>query len=132
MNPHQAYAKLQKETISGRDIEIRVLHKAAILFRQIHEAPTTAERDRLLDAAVRYNLRVWDIFHADWERPDCAINPPLRVDLLRLSVYVHKTSLEVLAYGDEEKVRALTNINDCLAQGLTAGANAPAHALAAV
>jgi flagellar protein FlaF len=132
MNAHQTYQKIQREALSGRDIEVRVLRKAAVQFRQVLAESTSAGRNRLLDGAVRYNLRVWDVFHADWERPDCPLNPTLRNDLIRLSVYVHKTSLEVLAYGDAEKIHSLININDCLAEGLLAGSHTPAPALAAV
>jgi len=130
MNAHQTYSKIQKETLSGRDIEVRVLHKAAVQFRQALTESTGANHDKHLDAAVRYNLRVWDVFHADWERPDCALSPVLRSDLLRLSIYVHKTSLEVLAFGDPEKIRALIHIDDCLAEGLIAGARPGVPALA--
>jgi len=80
---------------------------------------------------VRYNLRVWDIFHADWDRHDSPLDLALRTDLLRLSVYVHKTSLDVLAYGAPEKIRSLINIDECLADGLRTGARAALPALAA-
>lgn len=124
MNAQKVYAKVQKETLSGRDIEVQVLRKASAQFRQALEVTDAVERGKRIDGAVRYELRVWDVFHADWERPDCALAPKLRGDLLSLSIYVHKTSLEVLAYGDAGKIRSLININDCLAKGLAAGASA--------
>ena len=129
MNAHKTYTKIQKETLSGRDIEVQVLRKAAAQFRQVLAATDDAAKNKLTDAAVRYNLRIWDVFQADWERPDCPLGQPLRTDLLRLSIYVHKTSLEVLAYGNPEKTRTLANIDECLAQGLQAGAHAPLPAL---
>jgi flagellar protein FlaF len=130
MNAHKTYKKVQKETLSGRDVEVQVLRKAAIQYRQVLSAINDTEKDKLLDAAVRYNLRVWDVFHADWERPDCALDTKLRNDLFRLSIFVHKTSIEVLAYGDPEKIRTLVNINECLAEGLVTGSRAPVPALA--
>lgn len=130
MNAHKTYAKIQKETLSGRDIEVQVLRKAAAQFRQVLAASDDAAKNKLLDAAVRYNLRVWDVFQADWERPDCALATTLRHDLLRLSIYVHKTSLEVLAYAGPEKIRTLVNIDECLAEGLVTGSRTPLPALA--
>jgi flagellar biosynthesis regulator FlaF len=130
MNAHKTYSKIQKETASGRDIEIQVLRKAAVQFRQVVAATDDASKNKLLEFAVRYNLRIWDVFQADWEHPACALNIRLRNDLLRLSLYVHKTSIEVLAYGAPEKVRALININECLAEGLVTGRQAPAPVLA--
>ncbi len=130
MNAHKIYKKIQKETLEGRDVEVQVLRKAAIQYRQVLASASEAEKSRLLDAAVRYNLRVWDVFQADWEQPGCALEPKLRNDLLRLSIFVHKTSIEVLAYGDPEKIRTLVNINECLAEGLVTGSRAPVPALA--
>jgi len=136
MNAHKTYAKIQKETLSGRDIEVKVLRKAAAQFRQAIASTDTTERERLVVAAVRYNLRVWDVFHADWERPDCEIAPTLRKDLLRLSIYTHRTSLEVLAFAQGEKIQSLIHINDCLAEGLAQGSQsglaAPLTAVSAV
>ncbi len=130
MNAHKTYTKVQKETLSGRDVEVQVLRKAAAQFRQVLAATDEGTKNKLLDAAVRYNLRVWDVFHADWERPDCPLAPTLRSDLLRLSLYVHKNSIEVLAYGAPEKIRTLVNIDECLAEGLVTGSRAPLPALA--
>jgi flagellar protein FlaF len=128
MNAQQTYAKIQRETLSGRDIEIKVLRKAAVQFRQLLDTANKANQTQQLDTAVRYNLRVWDVFQADWEQPQCPLSASLRADLLRLSQYVHKTSLEVLAYSDTEKIRSLIHINDCLADGLATGSQIPAVA----
>ena len=130
MNAHKTYTKVQKETLSGRDVEVQVLRKAAAQFRQVLAATDEGTKNKLLDAAGRYNLRGWDVFHADWERPDCPLAPTLRSDLLRLSLYVHKNSIEVLAYGAPEKIRTLVNIDECLAEGLVTGSRAPLPALA--
>ncbi|HLP01688.1 MAG TPA: flagellar biosynthesis regulator FlaF [Opitutaceae bacterium] len=130
MNAHTTYKKIQKETLSGRDVEVQVLRKAATQYRQALSAGDEATRNRLLDAAVRYNLRVWDVFQADWERPDCPLTPSLRSDLLRLSLYVHRNSMDVLAYGNPEKINTLININECLAEGLVSGSRAPLPSLA--
>ncbi|MFT3829186.1 MAG: flagellar biosynthesis regulator FlaF [Opitutaceae bacterium] len=130
MNAHKTYTKIQKETLSGRDVEVQVLRKAATQYRQVLAAQDDATRNRLLDAAVRYNLRVWDVFQSDWERPDCPLSPSLRQDLLRLSLYVHRNSMDVLAYGNAEKIKTLINIDECLAEGLVSGSRAPLATLA--
>jgi flagellar protein FlaF len=132
MNPHKTYTKIQKETLSGRDVEVQVLRKAATQYRQVLAAQDEPTRNRLLDAAVRYNLRVWDVFQGDWGRPDCALSPSIRTDLLRLSLYVHRNSMDVLAYGAPEKIQTLININECLAEGLVSGSRAPLPTLAPV
>ena len=55
---------------------------------------------------------------------------PLRTDLLRLSLYVHKNSMEVLAYASPDKIRTLINIDECLAEGLATGTKAAIPTLA--
>ena len=130
MNAHKVYKKIQKETLSGRSVEVQVLRKAAVQFRQVLASTDDAAKDKLLDAAVRYNLRIWNVFQTDWERPDCPLDTTLRTDLLRLSLYVHKNSMEVLAYATPEKLRTLINIDECLAEGLVAGSKAPIPTLA--
>ncbi len=131
MNAHKTYSKIQKDTLTGRDLEARVLSKASSQLRQLLTLSPGAEFNRAADTAVRFNLRVWDIFQADWESPECALAPNTRTDLLRLSVYVHKTSLDVLAYGAPEKIRSLININDCLVTGLSTPVARPAEAVTA-
>lgn len=127
MNVHNTYSKVQKETISGRDLEARVLTKASTTLKRVLEMPTGTDRERATGEAVRFNLRVWDVFQADWENPDCALATNTRTDLLRLSVYVHKTSLEVLAYGAPEKINSLINIDDRLVAGLSTPVPHPAE-----
>lgn len=130
MNAHKTYKKIQKETMSGRDVEVQVLRKAATQFRQVLSATDSGTHDQLLDAAVRYNLRVWEVFQTDWERPDCPFDPELRRGLLRLSLYVHRNSMEVLAYGSPEKINTLITIDECLAEGLVSGSQTPLPTLA--
>ena len=127
MNAHNTYSKVQKETISGRDLEARVLTKASTMLKRVLEIPTGTDRERATGEAVRFNLRVWDVFQADWENPECALAQNTRTDLLRLSVYVHKTSLEVLAYGAPEKINSLINIDDRLVAGLSTPVPQPAE-----
>lgn len=127
MNAHNTYSKVQKETISGRDLEARVLTKASTMLKRVLEIPTGPDRERATEEAVRFNLRVWDVFHADWENPDCALAQNTRTDLLRLSIYVHKTSLEILAYGTPEKINSLINIDDRLVAGLSTPVPHPAE-----
>jgi flagellar protein FlaF len=130
MNAHNTYSKIQKDTLSGRDLEARVLSKASSQLKQLLSVPAGAEFNRAADVAVRFNLRVWDVFQADWENPECTLAPNTRSDLLRLSIYVHKTSLDVLAYGAPEKIKSLININDCLVTGLSTPVARPAEATA--
>lgn len=118
MNPSTIYRTAQNDTVSGRDVEIRVIEKATGRLVHALSLAEGTDRNRSLDSAVQFNLRVWDVLHADWDSHECPLEISLRSDLLRLSVYVHKTSIELLAYGSPEKAQSLIHINTCLVAGL--------------
>lgn len=117
-NPLKAYEKVRKQTVSGREIEASVLEKGAIQLRRCQENWKPDQFDRDLDAALRFNQRVWDIFNLDWQSPESALPRELRQDLLSLSIFVRKTTLDVMAAPDPRKLDVLVNINENLAQGL--------------
>jgi flagellar biosynthesis activator protein FlaF len=121
-NPFEAYKKNRKESLSGRDIEVAVLEKAAMNFRickKNWDSKTGFNKE--LDDAVKFNQRVWDIFQSDWKSEECLIPVEVRQNLLSLSVFVRKASLDLIAYPKPEKVDVLININENIAKGLNDG-----------
>jgi flagellar protein FlaF len=120
-NPLNAYEKVRKQTISGREIEASVLEKGAIRLRRCQENWTGAKFDRNLDEALRFNQRVWDIFNSDWQSPKNTLPKEIRQDLLSLSVFVRRKTLDIMAYPESRKLDVLIQINENLAKGLRAG-----------
>jgi flagellar protein FlaF len=120
-NPLNAYEKVRKQTISGREIEASVLEKGAIRLRRCQENWTGAKFDRNLDEALRFNQRVWDIFNSDWQSPKNTLPREIRQDLLSLSVFVRRKTLDIMAYPESRKLDVLIQINENLAKGLRAG-----------
>lgn len=117
-NPLNAYEKVRKQTVSGREIEASVLEKGAIRLRRCQENWKPNQFDRDLDEALRFNQRVWDIFNSDWQNPDNSLPREIRQDLLSLSVFVRKTTLDVMADPEPKKLDVLIQINENLAHGL--------------
>lgn len=117
-NPLSAYEKVRKQTVSGREIEASVLEKGAIRLRRCQENWKANRFDRDLDEALRFNQRVWDIFNSDWQSPNNKLPREIRQDLLSLSVFVRKTTLDVMAYPEARKLDVLIQINENLARGL--------------
>ncbi len=113
-----AYRQVQKDTLTGRSLEAAVLNRAATRLRQSAEIWKHTAQDKDLIEALRYNLRVWDVFHADWEGDNCSLPEELRRDVLSLSIYVHRTTLEAIAEPLESRISSLIHINECLAAGL--------------
>ena len=117
-NPLNAYEKVRKQTVSGREIEASVLEKGAIRLRRCQENWKGQRFDRELDEALRFNQRIWDIFNSDWQRPDNKLPKEVRQDLLSLGVFVRKTTLDIMAYPEARKLDVLIQINENLASGL--------------
>jgi flagellar biosynthesis activator protein FlaF len=120
-NPLNAYEKVRKQTISGREIEASVLEKGAIRLRRCQENWKGTKFDRDLDEALRFNQRIWDIFNTDWQSPRNALPKEIRQDLLSLSVFVRKKTLDIMAYPEARKLDVLIQINENLAKGLRTG-----------
>lgn len=119
-NPINPYEKTQKETVPGRDVEVNVLEKAAVMLKRCQENWTDDSFNRALDDALRYNQKIWDVFQNDWRNPECPLGKEIRENLLSLGVYVRKTTLDIIAYPKKEKLTSLININENLASGLKA------------
>ena len=114
----KAYDSVNKSTMSGRDIEAGVLTKAARKLKECQDNWPKNGRSTMLEAALKYNQRVWTIFQAEFEKSDNPLPNALKVDLLRLSAFIDKRTIEALAYPTPEKLTILININHNIAAGL--------------
>lgn len=104
--------------MSGRDVEADVLTKAALKLKDCQEHWVDSDRDAKLEAALKYNQRIWTIFQAELEKPENPLPDALKVDLLRLSVFIDRRTMETMAYPAPEKLSILININHNIAAGL--------------
>ena len=120
----KAYDNVNKSTMSGRDIEAEVLTKAALKLKACQANVTRNGHDADLDAALKYNQRVWCIFQAELEKPQNPLPNALKVSLLRLVAFIDKRTLETIAYPSPEKLTILININQNIAAGLRTRPNA--------
>lgn len=121
-NPLDAYKQNRKASLSGRDIEVAVLEKAAMNFRMlVKDWDEGSAFNKKLDEALKFNQRVWDIFQSDWKSDTCSLPLEIRQNLLSLSIFVRKSSLDIVAYPTKEKVEVLININENIASGLSDG-----------
>lgn len=114
----KAYNSVNKSTMSGRDVEAEVLTKAALKLKECQDNWSGNGQGAILEAALKYNQRVWTIFQAELEKPENPLPHPLKVDLLRLSAFIDKRTFETMAYPAPEKLTILININHHIAAGL--------------
>jgi flagellar protein FlaF len=116
----QAYQTIDNSTMSGRDIEARVLTDAAQKMKQCQQAWDSENRNANLDAALRYNQKVWSVFQVELERDDNPLPLRVRQNLLRLIAFVDKRIFETMAFPEREKLTIMIQINENIAAGLRA------------
>ncbi|SPD74741.1 Flagellar FlaF family protein [uncultured Desulfobacterium sp.] len=117
-NALATYQEVERETLSGRETEARILTKGAQKLQECQKNWDSDDRSKLLDEALRYNQRIWSIFQVELARDDNPLPKQLRSDLLRLSAFIDKRILETIAYPMAEKLTAVININRNIAAGL--------------
>lgn len=115
-----AYQHVQKETLSGRETEARVLSQAALKLKECQENWDSKTRRTKLEEAFEYNHQIWSIFQSELTKPDHPMDKELRQNILNLSVFIEGRIYETRAYPAPEKLTAIININNSLAAGLRA------------
>lgn len=118
LNPVNAYATIQKESLSTRDLEASILTRAATMLKQAQEIWDSPERDAKLMEAISYNQKIWSFFQAELSSPDNPLPADTRQNILNLSLFIDKRLIEVLAMPDPARLNIVIDINLNLAAGL--------------
>lgn len=113
----EAYQSIEKTTLSGRELEASVLSRAADMLAQARQAEE-GQRDEQIVDAVRHNLRIWTLFQAELLEPEHPMPDELRQNLLNLTAFIDKRSMELIADPQPEKLDILIAINRNIAAGL--------------
>jgi flagellar protein FlaF len=117
-NPLEAYKTVDKTTMSGHETEARVLTQAALKLKDCQDNWSAKDRDEKLDEALKYTQRIWSIFQGELSRKENPLPRELKINLLRLSLFVDKQIFETMSYPSPEKLTAVININQNIAAGL--------------
>jgi flagellar biosynthesis activator protein FlaF len=115
-----SYTNMQKETLSGRDLEASVLTRAGLMLRQVQENWAALDRSDKLLEAIKFNQKVWSFFQAELSDPENPLPKNLREDILNLSIFVDKRLFEVMANPDKDKLNIVVDIDFNIAAGLRA------------
>ncbi|MEE4355296.1 MAG: flagellar biosynthesis regulator FlaF [Desulfococcaceae bacterium] len=121
-NPLQAYENASKSTISGRELEASVLTKAANRLKECREKLGSTEHYPELADALKYNRMIWSIFQAELSKPDNPLPQPLKEQILNLSLFADKKTLEMMAFPSPETLESIIRINLNIAAGLRGSA----------
>lgn len=120
----KVYETVNKNTMSGREIEASVLNQAALRLKECQENWDADDRDQKLDAALHFNQQIWSILQAELVKADHPLPKPIRLNLLSLSAFVDKRILETMAFPSPEKLNIVIDINRNIAAGLIQAAAA--------
>lgn len=124
-NAIREYVGIQKESMSGRELEASVLTKAGLLLKACQENWDAPDRETKLLEAIKFNQKVWSFFQAELSEPENPMPKKLREDILNLSLFMDKRFFEMMAYPEPEKLSIVIDINFNIAAGLrTNNANA--------
>ena len=127
-NKSQAYRSSQRLGSNARESEAQALLEAA---RRLDAAIGNEDRNAYR-AALRLNWRLWTIIQADVAGDDSPLPDEIRQNILSLSVFIDKHTVNALAEPNGRKLRVLIEINRNIAAGLMTNAGAEVDADTAV
>lgn len=117
-NSLKTYNEMQKESLSGRELEASVLTRAGLMLKNVQENWSAPDRNEKLLEAIKFNQKVWSLFQAELSDPENPLPPNLKQDILNLSLFIDKRLFEVLAFPEAEKLTIVFDINFNIAAGL--------------
>lgn len=118
MQAINTYSNMQKENLSGRELEASVLSRAALMLKNVQDNWDDPNRDQKLIEAIKFNQKVWSFFQAELSDPENPLPKNLREDILNLSLFIDKRLFELLAFPDKAKLDIVIDINFNIAAGL--------------
>lgn len=110
----KAYGEVRNRTADDKSLE-------HALFRQITDALIEADGLEKTDAAkwadaLNRNLELWTLLATDLLHPENRLNEATRKSLLELSIFVRRSSMQILAGGSG--ISDLIEINESIMKGL--------------
>ncbi|OGU10245.1 MAG: flagellar biosynthesis regulator FlhF [Geobacteraceae bacterium GWC2_58_44] len=117
-NAIKEYVGIQKESMSGRELEASVLTKAGLMLKACQDNWDAPDRETKLLDAIKFNQKVWSFFQAELSEPGNPMPKQLREDILNLSLFLDKRFFEVMAYPEPQKLSIAIDINFNIAAGL--------------
>ena len=117
-NAVQSYASVERQTISGRDTEARVLTKGARMLADCQKNWDAPGRKEKLDAALKFNQKIWSIFQVELSNANNPLSQKLKTDLLNLSGFIDKQIFKAIAFPLPENLTMIIKINQNIAAGL--------------
>jgi flagellar biosynthesis activator protein FlaF len=110
----QAYQRAAERAEHPRDSEYRLFGEVTRALLDVAEKPADDFKSRI--KALDWNRRLWMTLAADCARPENALDPSLRAQIISLSMWVGRHTSAVVR--KEEAIEPLIEINRIMMQGL--------------
>jgi flagellar biosynthesis activator protein FlaF len=111
-----AYAKTAIETASPRELEAKLLLKAAAKFQAVLDS--WGDKPTGLDDALMYNRRLWTIIIDAVTREDNRLPRETCENLTRLGVFVMAETFTLMTKPKRKHLASIIKINRSIATGL--------------
>ncbi|RAI44899.1 flagellar biosynthesis regulator FlaF [Rhodoplanes roseus] len=112
----KAYGQVAQQIANPRELEARLLLKAAARLQHVRE---DWEKDRSdLSDALLYNRKLWTVFLTSVTSPDHALPAAVRQNVANLGLFVMNQTIEMVREPRPEALAPLININREIAAGL--------------
>ncbi|NWG87668.1 MAG: flagellar biosynthesis regulator FlaF [Hydrogenophilaceae bacterium] len=121
-SPLDSYRDVQKESLSGRELEASVLNKAASILAEVQATWNAPDLPSRLDFALRFNQQLWTLFQAGILEADNPLPMEVKQNILALANFVDTRTYKVMADPSPEKLYMLIRINHNIAAGLIGSA----------
>lgn len=121
-NALKSYQSVDKETMSGRETEARVLTQAALKMVDCQNNWDAAGLKQRLEDALKYNQRIWSIFQVEVSKTDNPLPDQIKQNILMLSRFVDKRIFDTMAFPEKQKLTIMIKINQNIAAGLRGSA----------
>ncbi len=115
---HKTYGEVRNRTADNKSLE-------HALFRQVTDGLIAAEDLEKTDPAVwadalNRNLELWTLLATDLLHPENRLNEATRKSLLELSIFVRRSSMQILS--GEGEISDLVEVNESIMGGLRGSA----------
>jgi len=121
-NAVKSYQSVDKETMSGRETEARVLTQAALKLVDCQNNWDAEDNKQRLDDALKYNQRIWSIFQVEVLKDDNPLPAAIKQNIVSLSRYIDQRIFDTMAFPEKQKLNILIKINQNIAAGLRGSA----------
>jgi flagellar protein FlaF len=112
----KAYANVAKEIAGPRELEARLLLKAAAKLQAVHDS--WCDKPPGLSDAVLYNRRLWIVFIDAVMREDNRLPTAVRQNILNVGAFVMAETFSLMTKPRPEHLANIIRINRGIAAGL--------------